>query len=273
MIKGMTGFGSALISSVKIKGAVEVRSQNHRYLDIVYYLPQGFSSFEDRIRKILEKELQRGRVSVSFKFSQRASQQLVLNQDIVKEYLKYSKFLQKEYRIENDLRLAELLRLPGVVETKEVLLDPDEVWSLLEKCLRQSLDSLIRMRKREGKSLSADISQLLKRMLLQIKIIQARIKILLDEKKKTLSLEEFSSFQKSGDVNEELTRLAHYIQEFKSLLSSSASVGKKMDFVAQEMQRETNTIGSKLQDNVVSSAAIALKSKIEKLREHAQNIE
>ena len=131
----------------------------------------------------------------------------------------------------------------------------------------------MRMRKREGTSLATDIRDLLKKMLAQIKIIESRIKVILDGKKKSLSLEEFSSFQKSIDVHEELKRSVHYIQEFKSLLVSSTGAGKKMDFVAQEMQRETNTIGSKLQDNVVSSAAIALKSKIEKLREHAQNIE
>ena len=273
MIKGMTGFGSALISSSKFKGSVEIRSQNHRYLDIVYYFPPGFSSFEDKVRQILEKELERGRVSVAFKILQRSSQKLFFNQEAAKEYFKYAKILQKEYGLENNLRLSDLLRMPGVVEAKEALCDPDEMWPLLEKCLRQSLSSLVFMRKREGKSLATDISQLLKRMLLQIKIIQSRIKVLLNERKKTLSLEEFSSFQKGIDVNEELTRLTHYIQEFKSLLSVSASIGKKMDFVAQEMQRETNTIGAKLQDKIVSSAAIALKSKIEKLREHAQNIE
>jgi uncharacterized protein (TIGR00255 family) len=110
-------------------------------------------------------------------------------------------------------------------------------------------------------------------MLLQVKKIQKKAKSILGEKKKKLNEEEFRSAQKSSDVNEEITRLLHYIDEIAPLLKSQAAVGKKIDFIAQEMQRETNTIGSKLQDKIVSNAVIALKSKIEKIREQAQNIE
>jgi uncharacterized protein (TIGR00255 family) len=110
-------------------------------------------------------------------------------------------------------------------------------------------------------------------MYMRLKTIQSRSKAILAEKKAALTLDELSSFQKGADINEEMTRLKHYIDEFKLLLTSSTGVGKKLDFVAQEMQRETNTIGAKVQDQVVSNAVIALKSKIEKLREQAQNIE
>jgi len=129
------------------------------------------------------------------------------------------------------------------------------------------------MRKREGRSLCADVTDKLRRMLLEIKKIQRRAQEILKEKKGKLTNEEFSSFQKSNDVNEELSRLIHYIEEFKLLLKTDIAVGKKLDFIAQEMQRETNTVGSKLQDKIVSSAVIALKSKIEKIREQSQNIE
>ena len=108
---------------------------------------------------------------------------------------------------------------------------------------------------------------------MQVKTIKLRAHIILKEKKTQLTIEEFNSFQKSSDINEELTRLSHYIEELRLLLKSNVSIGKKIDFVAQEMQRETNTIGSKLQDKIVSNAVIALKSKIEKIREQSQNIE
>lgn len=129
------------------------------------------------------------------------------------------------------------------------------------------------MRKREGRSLARNIVDILKRMTGQVKKIEARTKGILKGQKKILSPEEFTSFQKGYEISEEITRLKHYIQEFGLLVKAPALVGKKMDFVAQEMQRETNTIGSKVQDQVVSGAVIALKSKIEKLREQAQNIE
>ena len=121
--------------------------------------------------------------------------------------------------------------------------------------------------------MAVDVGDKTKRMLLQVKKIRARAAIILKQKKKKLTVEEFKSFQKNIDIEEEITRLSHYIYEVKQLLKSLVPIGKKMDFIAQEMQRETNTIGSKLQDSAVSNAVIALKSKIEKIREQSQNIE
>ncbi|MDZ4243192.1 MAG: DUF1732 domain-containing protein, partial [Candidatus Omnitrophota bacterium] len=143
----------------------------------------------------------------------------------------------------------------------------------VEKALSRSLASVVQMREREGKSLASDISSVLKRMAHHIQKIKARSEAILKEKKRKLTDDEFMSLQKGNDINEELARLEHYIDEFKALLPANVSVGKKLDFVAQEMQRETNTIGSKLQDKMVANAVIALKSKVEKLREQAQNIE
>ena len=129
------------------------------------------------------------------------------------------------------------------------------------------------MRQREGKSLAADMGDKLKKMSARLKAIEKRAAQILKEKQKVLKPEEFSSFQKSIDVNEEIARFTHYIQEMTELFKASIPVGKKMDFIAQEMQREANTLGSKLQDQMVSNAVIALKSKIEKIREQANNVE
>lgn len=273
MIKGMTGFGSASFSSGNIKGALEIKTVNHRYLDIVFYLPPGFAATEDKIRQLISKVVDRGRITVSVKIIDRPHVALTFNKFVVEEYLKYAKILQKSYDLKNDLALSDLIRLPGVVETREVVLDSEGLWPAIEKSLQRALNSLLQMRKREGRSLSADIAGLLRRMQKQSANIRVRSELDLKEKKKTLSNEEFSSYQKSNDISEEIIRLAHYIDEVKLLLKAGAGIGKKLDFVAQEMQRETNTIGSKLQDKVVANAVIALKSKIEKLREQAQNIE
>jgi uncharacterized protein (TIGR00255 family) len=273
MIKGMTGFGSSSFSSGNLKGALEIKTVNHRYFDIVFYLPPGFAAAEDKIRQVISKQVERGRITVSVKITERPQVSLVFNKNVVHEYLKYAKVLQKEYNLPNDLALSDLMRMPGVVDAKEAILDSEHLWPVLDRSLGQALDSLVHMRKREGKSLYRDIAGLLSRMLQQITIIRRRAESVLKEKKKALPSEEFSAFQKSNDINEELARLAHYVDEFKLLLRAEVSVGKNMDFVAQEMQRETNTVGSKLQDKIVANAVIALKSKIEKLREQAQNIE
>ena len=273
MIKGMTGFGSCDLTAAKMRAVLEIKSLNHRYLDVNYYLPIGFGSIEDKIRQIVNRYVQRGRITIVLKITEKPTQEIYFNQGAVKGYLRYALKLNREFGINGKLTVADLIRLPGVVEERETAVNAESLWPVIEKCLGKVLKDLFKMREREGKSLAADINQQLNRMLLQTKKIQSRAKAIVQAKKNKLTDEEFLSFQKSGDVNEELARLVHYIDELKSLLKSEMPVGKKLDFIAQEMQRETNTIGSKLQDKVVSSAVIALKTKIEKIREQSQNIE
>ncbi len=273
MIRGMTGFGGAQLQWKQVKLVVETKSLNHRYFDIAFYLPGGFGSLEGKIQQIAQKHIERGRVTVSIKIAQKPSQDVVLNKEAVRKYLRYVNELAREFHLKNDLRLSDVVRLPGVVETRESFLDPEVVWPALEKSLQRAFHGLDQMRRREGRSLVKDISDKLKLMTQQIKKIRMRSKVVLQAKRKEITPEEFGAFQKGCDVNEEISRLEHYIQEARALLKSGASAGKKVDFIAQEMQRETNTIGSKLQDKIVVGAVVALKSKIEKIREQAQNIE
>jgi len=273
MLMGMTGFGSAQLSFGKFKVIVEIKSLNNRYFDINTFLPTGFSSIENRIRHIVQEKIDRGRITVSVKVVQKPSQEVALNKDVVKTYLMNAKSLAKEIGIVNDITLAEIIKLPGVIESKELLISPEEIGPQLEKCVTAALGGVLRMRKSEGKSLAADVSEKLKQMISEAKSISLRAKEVLVKKKKALTVDEFKSFQKSCDINEELSRLEHYISEMKELLKGTTAAGKKIDFIAQEMQRETNTIGSKLQDKSVTSSVISLKSKIEKIREQAQNVE
>ncbi|OGX30947.1 MAG: YicC family protein [Omnitrophica WOR_2 bacterium RIFCSPHIGHO2_01_FULL_48_9] len=273
MIKGMTGFGSAHFSKGKIKGVVEIKSLNHRYFDITYYLPPGFGSVEDKIKQLLSKEVDRGRVSVAVKLQQKPFAAFSFNKAAARQYVTQAKALGKGLGLQNDLSLSDIIKLPGVVDNNDTTITLEECWPLIEKSLNSALKSLAGMRKREGQSLARDIQTQLKKMTSQIQQIRSRAKIILEEKRKELVDDEFASFQKSNDVNEEIARLAHYIDELKLLLRAAVSSGKKIDFIAQEMQRETNTIGSKLQDKIVSNAVISLKSKIEKIREQSQNIE
>lgn len=273
MIKGMTGFGSSEISTGDIKAIIEVKSLNHRYFDINFFLPIGFGSVENKIKQAVQKQIERGRVTVSIKITEKPMQAIVLNKSAVKKYLNYARSLRKELHLKDNISLPDLMKMPGVFESKETLVNADKMWRAMDKGIQKSLKELVAMRKREGRSLRDDVNDKLRRMSVQIGKVRARSKIVLREKKKKLTDEEFQGYQRSSDINEEISRLTHYVAELRGLLKSDISVGKRMDFVAQEMQRETNTIGSKLQDKVVSNAVIALKSKIEKIREQAQNIE
>jgi uncharacterized protein (TIGR00255 family) len=273
MITGMTGFGSCEITFEKIKGVVEIKTVNHRYLDVAFYLPVGFSSVEDKIQKIIAGQMKRGRVTVSVKITDKPHTNILLNQEAVKRYLDFAVALGKKHRIKNDITVADIMRLPGVVDSKEVFVQAGDLWPALEKALHKAVAGLVAMRRREGMALSADIKGQLNRMLLQISLIKRRISVLLKESKSKMTSEEFSSYQKSNDIHEELARLAHYIDEAKMLLKQDGGSGKKLDFIAQEMQRETNTIGSKVQDKVVAAAVIAIKSKVEKIREQSNNVE
>ncbi|VAX37483.1 Protein YicC [hydrothermal vent metagenome] len=273
MIKGMTGFGSAQLSKNKVKAAVEIRTVNHRYFDVSYYMPTGFGSYENKVRQLIQKNIQRGRITVSIRITQQPERTAVLDRGVVKAYLKNIHSLQKEFKLKDDIKISDIISLPGVFETKEIFVARETLWPDLEKCLKKALAGLVIMRKREGKSLEMDVSDKLRRMLLQTKKIEKALGVILKGKKKVLGPDEFLSFQKSTDVNEEIIRLNHFVAEMKKLLKATAPVGKQMDFIAQEMQRETNTIGSKIQDKVVSNAVIALKGKIEKIREQAQNVE
>lgn len=273
MIRGMTGFGSAHFSIGSSKVIVELKSLNHRYLDVLYHLPVGLSSVENKIKQILQKEIERGRITVSVKFMQKPTQSVSMNKDAVKQYLKYGKQLKREFGLPNNITAKDVFVLPGVFEIREKLVSADQIWPALERSIRKSLAHLISMRKAEGRSLRADINDKLRRMAKQTKIIQARKKKILAAKKKVVTADEFSSYQKSTDINEEISRLNHYVDEIKKQMRIAVAAGKKIDFIGQEMQRETNTIGAKLQDKLVSNAVIALKSKIEKIREQAQNIE
>lgn len=273
MIMGMTGFGNAQVSFGKIKAIVEIKSVNHRYFDASFYLPIGFASIENKIRQILQQALERGRITVSVKIVEKPVQNIVLNKDAVRQYFKYAQQLKKEFKLDGEMTISDIIRLPGVVEAKEILVEPEELWPALEKGLKKAIQGLVKMRVSEGKSLAVDVGDKLKRMTQQIKTVEMRQQVILKQQKEVLSNDEFVAFQKSTDINEEISRMKHHIEEVRQLIKVSASAGKKMDFIAQEMQRETNTMGSKVQDKVVTNAVISLKSKIEKIREQAQNIE
>src|SRR5665213_1547844 len=164
MITGMTGFGTGEITLGKVRGIVEIKTVNHRYLDVAFYLPVGFSSLEDKIQKILSSHIKRGRVTVSVKITDRPQTSIALNQEAVQRYLDFARELGAKHRIKNDITVADIMRLPGVVEAKEVFVQAGDLWPILEKSLQKAAAGVVVMRRREGRALSTDINGQLKRM-------------------------------------------------------------------------------------------------------------
>ncbi len=273
MIRGMTGFGSAEVRKNSIRFVVELRTVNHRYFDVSYYLPSGFNCLEEKIRGILQKDLRRGRITLSVRVIQQPKKNIILDKEAVQTHLKYIRSLCREFKLTNDVTVSGLIHLPGVLSTQDVFVKPKDLWPVLEVGVKRALRMVVQMRGREGRSLRMDIQEQVRRMDTQVKIIERRLSILKKQKMSILTKDEFISYQKSMDINEEIARLRHYFREVRKYLGVKDPVGKRIDFIAQEMQRETNTIGSKVQDTEISNAVIAIKSKVEKIREQAQNIE
>ena len=151
MITGMTGFGASEITTENIKGTIEVKTVNHRYFDISYYMPIGFGSIEEKVRRLVGEMVKRGKVTVALKITQRSAQTGSLNRDAVKKYLDVAKILEKNYGLKNQMTVSDLLRLPGVIDAQDTALDPEELWPFIEKALIKAIHSLVMMRKREGK--------------------------------------------------------------------------------------------------------------------------
>src|SRR6185503_20270366 len=235
MIKGMTGYGSAPLAGTDVKGIVEVKSLNGRYLDITYYLPIGYVSLEEKMRQLCQKQLERGRITVSLKITQKKKDEIVLKKEVVESYLHHARSLERQFKLKNDLCLSDIFKLPGAFEVKEASISAEALWPAIEVSLKKSLDGLERMRLREGRSLKIDINDKLRRMTRRVASIVSRAKAALQEVKKKLPPEELQSWMRSNDINEEISRLRHYIDEMRILINSKDAMGKKIDFIAQEM--------------------------------------
>mgnify|MGYP001617347690 CR=1 FL=1 len=273
MIRGMTGFGRVGFTKSKVKGFVELRSLNHKYFDVTFHLPNGFGSFEEKLKRLLHKEIMRGKVNVSLVLTCRPEDRIAVRKDIASSYLKTFKTLNKSLHLKSDLGLSNVVTLPGVIRCEEYQVTPEELWPPVERTAKIALAGLVRMRQAEGKSLYRDIADKINKIQAELKLIPRRVKQIIAAKKSSLPAEEFSAFLKTSDINEELTRLSYHLKSLKGKLDNSTGVGKELDFISQELQREVNTIGAKLLDRATSASVIKIKSLVEKIREQLQNVE
>lgn len=274
MISSMTGFGSceAEVDSIG-RICVELRCTNHKFLESVFHLPDGLLSLEDKLKKEIEAKIRRGRVFCAINIKGEETQGIFVNRKLLKNYLRELNGIKSEFKIKNGLTLDSLIRLPGILSLKENKPAGLHIWEHLKPLLGRALAELLKTRQKEGKALADLLSnrnELLKKDLI---LIKQRFAVAIKNRLKKIVAEERSAFLKSADITEEMDRLNFHIKNFQHKIVKGGPVGKELDFITQEMQREANTLAAKSFDLDISGRAVQMKSQIEKIREQVQNIE
>ena len=292
MIKSMTGFGRSELSDSSKKVVIEIKSVNHRYLDANIKMPKKLNYFDTAIRNCLKKYIQRGKVDIFITYEDLSENQVVIkyNEAIANEYVNYLRKMSKDFEIEEKIDLMSLAKMPEVFSLEEAVVDEDEIWTILEKALDEALKAFVKTREAEGEKLKVDLIEKLDNMLASVDFIENRTPMIvnnyrtkLEDKVKELLVDvkidesriaaEVVIFADKICVDEETVRLRSHIENMKEALKEGESVGRRLDFIAQEMNREANTILSKASDLEITNTAILLKTEIEKVREQIQNIE
>jgi len=275
MIKSMTGFGSREAQIAPLgKICVELRSSNHKFLETVFHLPDGFLALEGNMKKEIEARIKRGRVTCALNFTARRACAASVNRPLLKEYVSLLKGISKQYGLKDEISANTLIHLPGVLAVEESDIPKAGIWMRLKALVDLAVEDLDKTRQKEGRALYhllKNRAEALRTGLVGVKIrFRQAVK---DRLSRMKTDEERNSFLKESDITEEIDRLAFHIRNFKSKLAKSGSIGKELDFIAQEMQREINTLAAKASDIAVSAKAVQIRSQVEKIREQVQNIE
>ena len=292
MIKSMTGFGRCEIVENNRKFTVEMKSVNHRYLDVNIKMPKKLNFFESAIRSELKNYISRGKVDVFITYEDFSENitSVRYNREVAEEYLNYLRRMAEDFGLDNDVRVSTLSKFPEVFTMEEQDVDEEELWKELQKAVRGAAEMFVQTRITEGEHLRGDLVEKLDGMLKLVDFISARSPQVVAEYRQKLEdkvrellddntvdearlLTEVTIFADKACVDEELVRLRSHIETTKKTLLEGGSIGRKLDFIAQEMNREANTTLSKSNDLEISNCAIELKTEIEKVREQIQNIE
>ncbi|OKP82602.1 stress-induced protein [Paenibacillus helianthi] len=292
----MTGYGQSSLQFGGYKITFEVKSVNNRYCEVVLRMPRDWTIYEDMLRRQVQAHIKRGRVDVIInrEHTEEAELAQVLNRSAVRSYLKSAEQLQEEFGIQGELLLRDILSMPGVMEFKEdthvSVLDQD-FKDILEQGLNQSLEALLEMRAREGGFLAADLGRRLNHLKELHAEMAALAPVVVNEYREKLRQRlsmlsdgtfpfeehkfgmEIAVFADRCNIDEELTRLYSHFEQCKALLKGSEPAGRKLDFLIQEMNRETNTIGSKCNHLTLVNLTLDMKAELEKIREQAANLE
>jgi len=293
MIKSMTGFGRCEEINGNKKYSAEMKTVNHRYFDLNIKLPRKFNAYEARIRNLVRQYIHRGKVDLYIFYEDLSKKDVVVNynKEIAQKYYYNLIQMAEDFSLENDVRVGMLSRYPEVFTMEEVSLDEEELWDEFEKVIQSACKQLVEARIIEGANLRADLLMKIEGILENIDFIEEKAPIIIEQYKNGLNakiaelidtsnidesriLTEITIFADKVCVDEELVRLRSHVETSKQILTDgNGDIGRKLDFIAQEMNREANTILSKTNDIEVSEHAIDLKAEIEKVREQIQNIE
>ena len=291
-MKSMTGYGRAKLQKESREYIVEIKSVNHKYLDMNIKLPRNLFCMEDRVRKSISNKISRGKIDVFITYINNGieGKNILINKDIARLYIKELEELANENNIASGLRATEISKLPEVLNIAIDEDDEDKIWSDLNECLEEALSNFVNMRETEGERIKLDLEERLNEINENVaKIIQNstglieeyvvklrnRIKEMLDTDivDETRLAQEIVIYSDKISIEEEITRIKSHIEQFRTLLDEKDPIGKKADFIIQEMNRETNTMGSKSGSIDIINLAIKIKTQIEDIREQIQNIE
>ena len=292
MIKSMTGFGRAEASDSDRKITIEMKSVNHRYFEPAMKMPKKLNIYEAGIRTILKKYINRGKVDIFVTYEDYSESKFCLkyNEELANEYMSIFNYMAEQFDIPNDITVSSLSHYPEVITMEEQSGDDDAVWHLLEKAVENACVQFVESRITEGEKLKADLLEKLDYMTGLVDEIENRSPGIIEEYRQRLEdkvaellcdtpvdenriATEVTIYADKICVDEETVRLRSHIESSMDELIEGGSVGRKLDFIAQEMNREANTILSKANDLETSNCAISLKTEIEKVREQIQNIE
>ena len=292
MIKSMTGFGRSEIVKGNRKISVEIKSVNHRYLEAGIKMPKKLNVFESRMRDLLKKYATRGKIDIFINYEDDSESQVNLkfNQNIADEYMAIFNNMSEKYNLKNDMTVGGLASFPEVITMDEVQEDEEELWHFIEEAMKAALEQFVNTRILEGENLKKDLLGKLDHMEELVAFVEKRSPEIMKEYRSKLESKvkellgdttidesriatEVIIYADKICVDEETVRLRSHIEHARKCLNEDGGIGRKMDFIAQEMNREANTTLSKANDIEISNAAIDLKTEIEKVREQIQNIE
>ena len=292
MIKSMTAYGRGENSSDDIKFVIEIKSVNHRYNDISIKLPRSMIFLEDKVRKIISKNVSRGKIDVYVNFEMLSNNNfsLNLNEELAEAYINKINILKEKFFLNTDNILSLIMNFPDIITIEKFNYEEEEIWKFINIALEEAILKFIDMRIKEGEILKLDILNKvirIRKILLDIKnrapivVLEYKDKLELRIKEITQKIDideqrlaiEIAIFADRSCIDEEIIRLESHIMQLNNIICEGGLVGRKLDFLVQEMNRETNTIASKSNDIEITQMTIELKSEIEKIREQVQNIE
>lgn len=273
MITSMTGFGQAQATGKAERFIVTLKSVNHRYFETSFHLPVGLDYLEALFRSKIQVKVKRGRVTLSISHINESQEVVVLNQKLAKKHFYALEKIRKQLKVASPIEISALVSLPGVLSSKREELEADEREVLIKSALNVALKKLVDMRLREGEALRRDLENRIRRIVNHMGGVKKRVASVISSKKQMLAPEDLEGFLRSTDVSEEITRIDFHLKSFLKQMKLRDPKGKILDFIAQELQREINTLGAKVQEKHVAYQVVMVKDQIEKIREQVQNVE